>query len=289
MENPGVRFTADCKEEDGALVKSNVKMWVSGGKGARVADLLQQLRACISRVHLPAQAGQQLEAYLGNSPPGDSADSPRNRETFDRLMSNFLHLVGLPLPVALRPVVLAVRHSLPCGFPPPIRPGFLTVVCLFPISPSAARNRRYHFDGGWCVDGLFLWLGQEQRQGHMEVVDVLENCCGGGQAVLVFGRTSQSSRHTYVGRARGFIPLCNQDIALRQPVRLAMMLDTSSPFCLGEAVLHPGQMSENPTKASVHNQLGLSPPRKYDRCGYSVSHVSGQECHLMLPPLCMIR
>lgn len=282
-----ISFSADTKTEDGTMLGGSVRMWVTGEKARRVVAMVQRLMTCISDVAMPPEVAQKVLTYFGDCGRTSAEYVPQTREAFDVVVAEILEATSIPLPGHLRKSMLGIRHALPTLTTAALPANTVRVVCLFPISPavdSCVMGRRYHFDSGFCADGLFLWLGQEQRQGHVEVVDALENCCASYQAVLVFTRTCQTSRHCYVGRARGFLPISSQDVKLRQPARLGLLLDTSSPFCIGDTVLWPGQLSQKPTKASVHQYLGLVPSKKYDRCGYSVSCVPG-ECPLIMSPM----
>lgn len=281
-----ISFSADTKTEDGSMLSGSVRMWVSCEKARRAQESVRRIMSCIADVRMPTEAASKLMTFFGECER--SLDPiPQTREAFDCAMSEFLGAIGLPLPGPLRKIIIGIRHALPTLITANLPAEIVRVVCLFPISPavdSQVMGRNYNFDSGFCADGLFLWLGQQQRQGHVEVVDALENCCASYQAVLVFTRTCQTGKHCYVGRARGYFPICNQDSSLRQAARLGLLLDTSSPFCIGGAVLWPGQLSQKPTKASVHQYLGLSPPKRYDKCGYSVSYRSG-ECSLIMSPM----
>lgn len=286
--NMQVRFAIDSKQEDGAQLPGSSKMWVTTEKAAAARKLLRCLLGCIEIVQLPLTHKERLFKFLGAGKGPHHIQCHVTRENFDLLMAELLSLTRAPIPANLSWVFLAVRHSLPRESMH--QPQGLTIVCLFPISAQVSRrvmDTHYQFDGGWRTDGLFLWLGQEQRKGHLEVVRALEDCCNSYQAVLIFTRTSQGSQHTFIGRARGFLPIAEQQVEQRQPFRAAIMVDSVGPFRMTDNVLYPGDLigaKQGATKGDVHAALGLNPPRHYSSRGYSVSSVAGQ-CNVIHSPL----
>ena len=268
-------------------------MWVAQEKAQQARDVVQKLSHCIRQIPLSQTHRRDLDKFLGTNKCVPQPQQLPSRELFDALMAQLLSVTALPIPTKLNRVILAVRHALPLRYPQPLS-NHLRVVCLFPVSAAVDRKAmgtHYQFDGGWCTDGLFLWLGQEQRKGHLEVINALEDCCNSYQAVLLFTRTSQGSRHTFVGRARGFLPVADQQPEHRQPYRAALMMDVITPFRFksdeGDFTLHPGHQVGQPTKAAVHSLLCLKPPNQYRYCGYSVSTVNG-ECQIIQSPLSVI-
>ena len=275
-----VTFAPDSKSTDGDVAPGKNPMWLSASKANRVKDLLATVHECLASVNLSRRHKNALVKHLGLT---GVAGASVGRDAFDACMSELIQTAGTQIPNFLRPVVLALRHAL---FHPPsqVPAGCVKVVCLFPVAASAApkvSDRRYQFDSGWRSDGLFLWLGQRKRRGHLEVLQALEDPCGPSQAVLLFTRPRQSGcRHTFVGRVRGYLPVAEQDASACTPFRAALMLDASQPFELFQdgadsILLPPGGTSSTTTKASVHQALGVQPASKYDRQGFSVSVVPG--------------
>jgi len=293
-----VTFSIGTKERDGDLLPGSSKMWVSIEKADMVADLAARLYSCTSAVPLPDPQRLQLTEYLGTSRVVDIAEQLTvSRGMFDTTFATLLNLTHMPIPQRLRKVIIALRHALP-GPTACLGPSLdLKIVCLFPVSAcetSRIAGHTWQFDSGFRTDGLFLWLGQQQRKGHLEVLEALEDCCGIQQAVLVFTRRKQKgSPHTFIGRARGYLPVAAQISEARQPYRAALLLDTKSIFEMhtddGYRSLAPGWKSPGPlfNKKSIHSFLGLAPAGRYVNMGYSLSLVKGS-CKEIATPLSLL-
>lgn len=277
-----VSFASDTKLEDGELAPGKNPMWLSASKVVRVRELLAVIRSCCEAINLPDRHSARFTEHLGLGKVAPAAHSPRDRVTLDACIQELVAAGLLSIPFALRPVLLAVRHALPFkAVEVPL--GCVRVVCLFPVAACATpkvHSKKYQFDGGWRSDGLFLWLGQRQRRGHVEVQQALEDPYGPSQAVLLFTRSQQDSKHTYVGRVRGYLPVAEQDPATSSPFRAALSMDTSETFELTldgdhSLSLAPGWTSPASSKASVHASMGLQPAGRYHRQGFSVTTARG--------------
>lgn len=252
---------------------------------ARIKGLLAQLSACLRVADIPSHKKVELCKFLGLKTLNASWISciAADRQSFDTLIGTLLRLTGFAIPIPLRFTIVAVRHCLPWSPPTLVPNGDVKVVCLFPIAASASPRvlgHQYQFDSGWRTDGLFLWLGQRERKGHLEVQEALEDCCGPHQAVLLFTRPRQCASHTFVGRVRGYLPVSDQDSATKSPFRAALMLDTLSPFQLttasGKVIMEPGCKPPGTSKTRVCQYLGLEPPARYARQGFCVASLSGR-------------
>lgn len=277
-----VSFTPDTKLEDGELAPGKNPMWLSASKVVRVRELLSVIRSCCDAINLPARHSAAFTEHFGLGKVPPAGQGPRDRATLDACIGELVAAGLLSIPFALRPVLLAVRHALPFEAAE-VPTGSVRVVCLFPVAADATpkvHSKKYQFDGGWRSDGLFLWLGQRQRRGHVEVRQALEDPYGPSQAVLLFTRPQQDSKHTFVGRVRGYLPVAEQDPATSSPFRAALSVDTTETFELtldGEhnLSLTPGWTSPATSKASVHTSMGLQPAKKYHRQGFSVTTAQG--------------
>ena len=289
-----VRFENNCKSEDGVLFSGSSRMWLPAHSGLRLKPVLEGLWQCFRFVPLPLKVLNKLEKFLGRPEQTNlMIDIRADRQTFDQLLADFLNITRVPIPTALHNTIIAARHSLSGAISSAVS-GQATVVCLFPVSACRQRwveDRSYQYDGGWRTDGLWLWLGQKRRSSHEEVLKILENACGAAQAVLVFSRRRQSGTpHVFVGRAQGYLPVAAQDPSLQQPYRAALMMDTTTPF----EIVHGGRCfrmcpgwqtsAGNYNKDTVHAELGLQPPQKFKRWGWSISVVHGS-CNLVPRPI----
>lgn len=271
-----VSFDDGCKSQDGYLTPGSCRVWIAGVDADEVKHVVRLLGRCVQAAGLQHQA--LLLHYFGAS--ADAGPVLLDRRMFDRLLAFFLGLAKQEIPSRLRRLLLAVRHEMPLPRSP-VAASNCTLVCLFPIAPADPREHwalNYNYEGGWGSDGLFRWSGQRKRQGHTEVCQALEDCCGPQCAVLVFRRATQRSRHVYVGRARGFLPVAEQVPELGQPFTAGLELDTSGVFRTDDVELFPGWASPETNKESVWRALCTEPPPRYRMFGYSVSKIPG-ECH----------
>ena len=275
-----VSFAPNAKLEDGELLPGSIKLWASAQKAASVRLLLARLAPCFVSSHAKVR---ELSQFLG-IPTTQPVAPPLTRSDFDWCLTELLQLTRMPFPAHMRQTVLALRYDRPCTGPQrPPATGLARVVCLFPMAACArvrVHEHRYQYDSGWRTDGMFLWVGQRKRKGHVEVRTALDDCCGTRQAVLMFTRPTQASVFTYLGRVRGYLPVADQDPATGQPWRAALALDASAPFellnddrCYRMAA---GWSSQSPTKRSVCEALGLTPPARYHRLGYNVTDIPGE-------------
>ena len=255
------------------MTKGKEKIWIPGAKRERYLDAVQLLHGCVCAADCPGS--EKLLWFFGCS--GTAAAQLVTRQSFDEAVAVFLDSIVRGIPNKLTRNVLALRHEM-LSDSIEFQRHSSHLVCLFPIAPCDPKESwslRYAFQSGWRTDKLFHWCGQRKGSGHREVQRALEDCSGPQCAVLVFRRDSQRSPHTFVGRARGYLPLCDQDVASGHPFQAALMLDTVSPVRTDAATMEPGWQSPAANKKSVWEALHTHVHGRYRMQGYSVSRISG--------------
>lgn len=271
---PKVTFASHSKADDGFLTRGKDKTWLPANKATSYTAAVDVLGGCVAAADL--DRSDELHRFFGTRP--DTPPHPITRPQFDGALTTFLEVVGRSLPSRLSRLVVNLRHEMLAeGISFDLTTSRL--VCLFPVAPADPReawSNRFCFDSGWRKDGLFLWCGQKTGNGHSHVQRALEDCCGPQCAVLVFRRDSQRSCHVFVGRARGYLPLCDQDVTKARPFQAALMLDTKNPVRTNDTVLEPGWRSPQANKQSVWEMLRTVVHNRYRMQGYSVSSMAGE-------------
>lgn len=255
------------------MTKGKVKTWIPSTKQRRYLEAVGVLGGCLSAADF---AGVEKLRWLFGCPDVAPAQAVTRRQ-FDEAVAVFLDCIGRAIPNKLTRLVLALRHEM-LSEAIEFKQDSSHLVCLFPIAPGEPKESwslRYAFESGWRTDRLFHWCGQRKGTGHREVQRALEDCSGPQCAVLVFRRDSQRSPHTFVGRARGYLPLCDQDVASEHPFQAALMLDTVSPVRTDDATIEPGWQSPAANKQSVWEALHTDVHGRYRMQGYSISRISG--------------